>query len=532
VVTTTAVHSGSLIGPLRIAVFRWLWIAAVVSNIGTWMQTVGAQWLLLDQPGSATLVALVQTASSLPILLLAIPAGVLGEFVDKRRLLIAVQGFQTVVGLALALFAWAGLASPAVTLLLTFLLGAGSAVQGPAYQALVPEIVPRATLTDAAALSSIGVNIARAIGPALAGLLIAQLGVPFVFLLNALSFLFFMVVLLLWRTYDPVVHSREPFWGATVAGLRYTRNAPVVRRVLVRLALFIVPANALWALLPLVAQRQLHLDATGYGVLLAALGVGSVLGALVLPRARRMLGVNRATQLATALFAVCLILLALLPSLAAVLPVLLIAGVGWIWVIALLNGSIQSFLPAWVRSRGLSIYQIVFFGGTAAGAALCGVAAGLWGVVPVIITAGVLLALVAASQFVWPLLATEHIDRSPAPMPLPEATFIPPVASAATLVLVRYTVPDDTVDDFFHAMTLVEHTRRRTGASSWRLYADREEPGTYVEAFGVSSWDEHLRQHERLTGADAENLTRVNALASAEPSVTHLVAAAVGRRDR
>ncbi|MFF1633816.1 MFS transporter [Leifsonia sp. NPDC058248] len=530
--TTAAVHSGSLIGPLRIAVFRWLWIAAVVSNIGTWMQTVGAQWLLLDQPNSTTLVALVQTASSLPILLLAIPAGVLGEFVDKRRLLIAVQGFQTVVGLALALLAWAGLASPAVTLLLTFLLGAGSAVQAPAYQALVPEIVPRSSLTDAAALSSIGVNIARAIGPALAGLLIAQVGVPFVFLLNALSFLFFMLVLLLWRTYDPLVHSREPFWGATIAGLRYTRNAPVVRRVLMRLVLFIVPANALWALLPLVAQQQLHLDATGYGLLLAALGVGSVLGALLLPRGRRTLGVNRATQLATALFGVCLVLLAVLPSLAAVLPVLLVAGVGWIWVIALLNGSIQTFLPAWVRSRGLSIYQIAFFGGTAAGATLSGVAAGVWGVIPVIVGAGVLLALVAASQFVWPLLATEHIDRSPAPMPLPEATFIPAAASAATLVLVRYTVPPDRVDGFFHAMSLVEQTRRRTGARSWRLYAERELPDAFVEAFGVSSWDEHLRQHERLTGADDENLTRVKELSTTEPEVTHLVAAAVGRRDR
>ncbi|MET0990684.1 MAG: MFS transporter, partial [Glaciihabitans sp.] len=329
--------------PLKVKLFRALWIASLISSIGGWMQTVGAQWFLVENHSDAALVALIQTASAAPFLLLGIPSGVIGEFVNRRKLLIVVQAALVVIGVVLSVVTLVGGLTPWLLLAFTFLLGAGSAIQGPAYQALVPEIVSRPLIPSAAALSSIGVNIARSIGPAIAGLVVAALGIPFVFALNALSFAVFLVVLVAWRGYHPPARRPEPFIEATRAGIRYVWNAGVVRRVMVRLALFIVPASALWALLPLVAAQQLGLDSNGYGLLLAAVGVGSVGGAFVIPKARAALGANATVMIASAVFGVVIVVSALSQSLALTLVVLVFGGVGWIAVIASLNGSVQAF---------------------------------------------------------------------------------------------------------------------------------------------------------------------------------------------
>jgi MFS family permease len=522
-------HAPSALGPLRVKLFRALWTASLISSIGGWMQTVGAQWFLVENHSDAALVALIQTASAAPFLLLGIPAGVLGEFVNRRKLLIIVQASLVAIGVVLSIVTWVGGMTPALLLAFTFLLGAGSAVQGPAYQALIPEIVPREIIPSAAALSSIGVNIARSIGPALAGLAIASIGIPFVFALNAVSFAVFLVVLVSWRGYTAPVHRAEPFIEATRAGLRYVWNAGVVRRVLVRLALFIVPASALWALLPLVASSQLALDSNGYGLLLGAIGVGSVGGAFVIPKARAKLGANVTVMIASGAFGATIVLTAISQSLPLTLAVLVVGGVAWIAVIASLNGSVQAFLPSWVRSRGLSVYQLVLFGSTAGGSAVAGGVAQAVGVIPTSVGAGIVVIVVAASQLVWPLMSTAGKERATVSVPLtdvPPVDDVPPIPisdTAETLVLVRYTVPAAARDAFVAQMQLVHHTRRRTGARRWELYNDREHPDVVVEAFSVGSWREHLSQHEeRLTGYDQGVLDTARSFATGAPVVQHL----------
>jgi len=530
--STTAPPSSaavSSLAPLKVKLFRALWTASLISSIGGWMQTVGAQWFLVEHHSDAAIVALIQTASAAPFLLLGIPAGVLGEFVNRRRLLIAVQSSLVAIGVVLSVVTWVGGLTPALLLAFTFLLGAGSAIQGPAYQALVPEIVPREVIPSAAALSSIGVNVARSIGPALAGLAIAGLGIPFVFALNALSFAVFLVVLISWRGYTPPAHRPEPFIEATRAGLRYVWNAGLVRRVLVRLALFIVPASALWALLPLVASAQLGLDSNGYGLLLGAIGIGSVGGAFVIPRARARLGANVTVMIASAVFGAVIVVSAVSTSLPLTLAVLLFGGVGWIAVIASLNSSVQAFLPGWVRSRGLSVYQLVLFGATAAGSALIGAIAQAAGVVPTSVGAGVVVIVVAATQLLWPLMSTADKERGVVSIPL---TDVPPVDDVApmsisdaaeTLVQIRYHVQPANRAAFVAQMQLVRRSRRRTGARQWELYDDREAQNVIVEVFSVGSWREHLSQHEdRMTGFDQSELDTARGLATGAPQVQHL----------
>jgi MFS family permease len=521
--------TGGALGPLRVAVFRALWLAVLVSNVGSWMQTVGAQWLLVDEHASPAVVALVQTASSVPVLLLGIPAGVLAEFVDRRRLLIAVQACQVVAGVVLTVLTAVGAMTPALLLVMTFIVGAASAVQLPAYQALVPETVPRRMIRDAAALSSIGVNIARAVGPAVAGLVIARAGVPFVFGANVVSFLVFLVVLVGWRGYEPPVVHAEPFLDATRAGLRYVRNSVVMRQVLLQLALVMVPANALWALLPLVASGHLHLSANGYGLLLAALGAGSVGGAFLMPSVRGVLGTSHIVLVASAVFGLTMVAVVLVTTLWVVLPLLVLAGIAWIGVVTTLNGTTQAFLPVWVRARGLSVYQLVLFGSTAVGSALAGAVASWVGVTTVMWAAGALTVLTGVRLLLRPLPRTDQ-DRSAASMPL---TDLPPVladtddpaADRRTVVLVRYTVAAGEVAAFVPVMDLLGRSRRRTGATTWGLFEDPTAPGTYTETFTVRSWREHVDQHEaRLTGHDRSLLDRAHAFSDPPPVVEHLLA--------
>jgi MFS family permease len=265
--------------PLGQPIFRALWLAVLFSNVGTWMQTVGAQLLLVDEPRASTLVSLVQTASTLPVALLALPGGVLADSFDRRRMLLAVQSYMAAVGVTLTALTAFGQMRPPVLLLLTFALGVGTALTAPTYQALIPELVPRSQLASASALGAVSMNLARAIGPAVAGLLISRVGTAAVFGINAVSFVVFSLVLLLWRREQvEEAGQRERFGPALRAGSRYVRHSPVVRRLLLRVLLFLVPAVVVWALLPLVATDGLGLGPSGYGVLLAALGIGAQSG--------------------------------------------------------------------------------------------------------------------------------------------------------------------------------------------------------------------------------------------------------------
>jgi MFS family permease len=258
--------------------FRWLWFGVLVSWIGTWMQSVGAQWLVVDAPNAPVLVSLVQAASTLPVMLLAFPGGVLADSFDRRWLLLSVQGYVFTVGVLLAVLTAAGHMPPALLIVFTFALGAAVAVQQPAWGATIPELVPRPQLRAASSMDLISVNVTRAVGPALAGVVIAHLGgVPVVFALNAASVGVLAVALLAWRRPQPGAQSRERFAPALRAGGRYVWHEPVVRRILLRASLFVIPAMALWALLPLIASRHLGVGADGFGALFGALGVGAVL---------------------------------------------------------------------------------------------------------------------------------------------------------------------------------------------------------------------------------------------------------------
>ncbi|MEU2613715.1 MFS transporter [Micromonospora sp. NPDC007271] len=517
--------------PLRTAVYRSLWLALLGANIGTWMQTVGAQWLLIHQPGASTLVALVQTASLLPVLLLALPAGALADTFDRRHLLISVQLFLVVVATGLTLLTAAGRMPPALLLTLTFAFGVGQALTLPAWASVIPELVPREQLRAASALGSISVNMARAIGPAVAGVLIARVGVAPVFAFNAVAFLVFALTLAGWRPGDArAVEVPERFTAALRAGGRYVRHSPTVRRLLRRALVFVIPASALWALLPLVASRRLGLNSSGYGVLLAALGLGAILGGLLLSWIRTRITANQFLLLAGALYGGTLFVVASVRIVPVVLVALLPAGLAWVVVLANVNAEIQLFLPGWVRARGLAVYQVVQGGGQAVGAFVWGVVADVGGLVLAFVVAAVLMLVGAVTSQLWPLPDLRGLTRDPAVYRPPMALALQPDPRVGpVLVVVTYRVRAEREAQFLAAMDHVRGSRQRSGAMRWGLFRTGETPHEFAEVFLVPSWDEHLRQHGgRLTEADQRAEDRARELADGEPEVRHLLPAGAG----
>ncbi|MFF0292595.1 MFS transporter [Kitasatospora sp. NPDC004614] len=513
--------------PFGEKVFRALWIAQFVSNVGGWMQTVGAQWLLVGH--GAGLVSLVQVASGLPVLLLALPAGALADLVDRRRLLLVGQAAMAAVATVLAVLALLGVLGPWQLLLLTFLLGCLSALNGPAWQAVQPSLVPREQLRQASALGAVNMNVARAVGPALGGLLVAAAGVGWTFALNALSFLGILVVLL--RRFPdeqaPVrERQREQALAALRAGGRYVRRAPGVRRILLRCALFVPGAAALWALLPVVAVQRLGLGSSGYGLLLAAVGVGAVAGAGVLPQLSARLRGNGVLALSGLLTAGALLVVALAGNTVLVSLALVWAGAAWIWGLSTLSAALQLELPNWVRARAVAFYLLVFQGGNALGALVWGQLAQYAGLLIALTVPAALLALGALSLRQLPLLDAEVDPSLSDSWPEPRLTVEPAAADGPVLVSVEYRVADGAAEAFVRAMDEVEASRRRTGAVSWGLYQDGAEPTKFVEVFTVASWAEHRAQHhERWTGVDHAFERTARALVTGEPVVTHAVTA-------
>jgi MFS family permease len=513
--------------PLRIGVFRALWLAVLVSNVATWMQTVGAQWLLVSQPHAPILVALVQTADYLPDVAFGLVGGVLADTFDRRRLLMAIQAFLVITGAALAGLTFAGQMPPALLLTFTFLIGCGSVVVLPAYQALVPDLVPRAQLHSASALSSISINIARAAGPAIAGVVIAQAGVGAVFALNTAMYLLFLVVLVVWRPPTSTTPGRrERFIAALRAGGRYVRYAPVVRRILLRSALFLVPASALWSLLPLIASRRLALGADGYGLLLGALGVGAIAGVVILARARARLSINALLAASGIVFAAALAVVVLISNAIVVLVVLLLAGMAWVAFLSTVNAELQLFLPAWVRARGLSVYQMVLFGAQGFGALAWGVIAEPIGIVPTFLIAAAVMIAGVATMRVWPIIDTSGMDRSTVQYWAdPRLAVDADPEDGPVVVRTVYTVAPEKEEGFLRAMERVRLSRLRTGATRWGLFRDAEAPQKFVELFTVPSWEEHLRQHsDRLTGTDQQYEEEAQAFSDPQEETSHLIA--------
>ncbi len=521
--------------PLRAGSFRALWLAALVGLTGVWFQTVGAQWLLVSSPHASILVSLVQVATTLPYVLFGLVAGVLADILDRRLILITVQVTVAGLGAVLAALTFADRMPPALLLLLVFMLGTGAALGTPAYQSLVPELVPRDEIPAAAALNSISINVARALGPAIAGVLVATAGVGTTFTVAAATALFYAVMVALWHPTRPARPRPERFVPALRAGSRYVRNAPVVRRILLRAGLFLVPASSLFALLPLIASHRLGLGSGGYGLLLAALGLGAIAGALVLPRVRARVSINALVTLASGFYALVLAAVALLHDAVPVLLLLVPAGVAWVVVLSTLNASLQLFLPTWVRGRSLAVYTIVLFGSQALGALVFGALADLLGLVQALLIAAGSAAIAAASIRIWPFLDTSGMDRSTVVFwPEPQlASDIDANNGAPITVTISYRVPPANQRPFVDAMSRVRGSRLRTGAISWALYRDGEHDDTFIELFIVPSWEEHLRQHhERLTGTDRDYQQHATALSEGEPVVAHLLDIDVPRADK
>jgi predicted MFS family arabinose efflux permease/quinol monooxygenase YgiN len=511
-------------------VFRLLWIAQFASNVGTWMQTVGEQWLLVGH--GALLVTLVQVASGAPVLLFALPAGVFADLWDRRRLLIGAQLAMAVLATVQAVLAWTGHLPPAALLGITFLLGCGAALNMPAWQAIQPSLVSRDQLPQASALGAVNMNTARALGPALGGVLVAAAGAGWTFALNAVSFLGIAAVLAQWRpTLTPrrADQEREHVLAAMRAGSRYVRHTPRVRRILLRGALFAPGAAGLWALLPVVAHRRLGLGSSGYGLLLGAVGLGAVAGALLLPRVRRGRSTGRLLAGSGAVFGAVLITLAGTHSPAVAAAALICAGVVWIVALSTLNASMQLTLPSWVRARGMASYLAVFQGGQAIGALGWGLIADWAGLVPALAGAAGFLLLGAVSVRWWPPLDRIPPDPSPADTwSQPSLTLEPAPSDGPVLVLAEYSLDlsDPTSGDAFRvAMSDVERSRRSTGATSWGLYQDAADPGRFVETYTVASWAEHLAQHhDRYTGLDHEFEVRARRLLAEPPRIRHALA--------
>jgi MFS family permease len=515
-------------GPLREPLFRALWIAAVASNVGTWMEDVGEAWLMTSLSDSTLLVALVETAGSLPILLLAVPAGAFADLIDRRRLLLITQVWMLVVATTLGILTIAGLTTPWLLLALAFALGLGAAVNGPAWEAITPELVAREDLSTAVTLGAVAFNLARAIGPALGGLLVAALGSGSVFLLNAASFLGVIFTLTRWRRIGEKSNlPPEHLLGAMRAGIRYVRHTAALQSVLVRAASFILCASALWALLPLVARRSLGLNAAGYGVLLGCLGVGGVTGATLLPRVKQSVSTNALAVAATLIFAGVTIVVAYVHSVVLVGGSLFIGGIAWISLLSTFNVAAQTTTAAWVRARVLSIYMLVFFGGWAVGSAFWGWLAGRVGIATTLLFAAIGLVVGLVSGVRFSLKSGEDLDLTPsAHWPEPRVQTQPQSQTGPVLVTIEYQIDPGNAQVFMQAARALGEIKRRDGAFYWNLFRDTADPGRFVETFIVDSWDEHARQHGRITRADREVEDRVQSyhMGSWPPKISHLIA--------
>ena len=515
--------------PFRFLTFTVLWAATVVSNIGTWMQNAAASWLMTSLNPDPFIVSLVQVATSLPLFLFALPAGALADIVDRRRLLIGVQVAVTVLVAAFGVLVWVGRATPLFLLTFSFLAATAAALILPAWQSIVPQLVPREQLQPAVALNSVGLNVSRAVGPALAGIIIAAWGLAAPFWINAVTTLGVIAALIWWHPRDEGETRHLPaeqFHRAIAAGLRYARHNPHLRATLIRAAGFFIFASAYWALLPLVARNQIAGGPKLYGILLGAIGVGAVCAAFALPWLKRRLGADRLVAGGTIGTAVALVLFALAKEPAVALAASLVAGVSWIAILATINVSAQVALPSWVRGRGLSIFGTVMFGSLTLGSALWGKVATLTSlpVAHLIAAAGATLAV----PLLWSQKLQTGADLDLAPsMHWPAPVLLPNIEPdrGPVLVTVEYLVRPQDRDEFLAAIAKLAGERRRDGAFDWGVYEDTAREGRFVENFKVDSWIEHMRQHERVTQADRELQESVNRFQiSGAPTVTHLIA--------
>jgi len=528
-------EGSSAFAPLGVALFRDRWVASTVSSLGTWMQDTAGTWLMTVLTTSPLLIALMQTAASLPVLILGLLAGATADIYERRRLLIFWQCWMLGSVAILAVLTFMGVVSPITLLLCTFMLNIGSAMNNPAWQAIVPELVPREDIPAAVTLNAASNNIARAVGPALGGLMIAAFmradtGAGWVFALNSASFAGVIYILWRWKR-TPIYKSALPaerIAGSVRSGLRYLRYSPSLQGPLIRAFTFTFFVSSVWALLALVAKHDMHRQgAMGYGILNGSLGIGAVIGATTLARIRRRIDADKLLALTGVYYVATMLILAYVHIPAVAIIILIGAGFCWTSTMSTLNVSVQLSVPGWVYARALGAYLMTFQGGMALGSVTWGMIAEHSSTKTSLLCAAIGLAISI------PLTSRIHILKGELPdltpykwkRPIPNLATTPDPDDGPVRISIDYRIPIEHYAEFTHVIHPLEGVRLRGGAVRWGIYRDAADPEHLNETFVMESWLDYLRSRERMTAADQAIRERVWALHHGPdtPHITHQI---------
>ena len=514
--------------PLRRPVFRLLWGTWLTANICMWMNEVAAAWLMTTLTTSPVMVALVQSASVLPVVLFGLPSGALADILNRRRWFMFTQFWVAANALILCVVLAADAMTAPLLLWLTFGNGIGLAMRWPVYAAIVPELVPRSELPTAIALNGIAMNTSRIIGPIVAGALIASFGTGYVFLLNAVLSLAAGLVIMRWQLEpNSSVLPGERFFGAMRVGFQYVAQSLLMRSLLLRIAIFFLQSTALLALLPLVAKRMPAGGAWTYTFLLASLGLGAIATAFFLPRLRVLITRDRLLRDGTLVQAFAMVAVGFAPNVWIAMPAMMLAGAAWLAVVNTLTVASQLSLPDWVRARGMSLYMMTMMAATSAGAAVWGQVASMIDVAWTFVAAaatGIALMLLAGRLHT---MSMEQQDLTPARiLKEPVPAFPVEHQMGPVMVTVDYRIDPARAAEFATVMRESRANRLQMGALSWGLFQDTSEPGHYIEYFLDESWADHLRRFDRFTAADADLRERRYAfhVGAEQPKVTRYIA--------
>ncbi len=517
-------QTSGLLHPLRTTVFRNLIVADVVSDIGTFMQSVGAAWLMVSLNAGPLYVALIQTASSLPFFIFALPAGAIGDIADRRKLILFTETWMACFATVLTVVTITGRITPLLLLILTFALSAGDAFESPTWRAVLPELVGKDDLASAAALNGIEFNLARAVGPALAGFVIAAWNVATAFAINAASFVGVLFVIVRWkRPPRKRTTPRETLGGATAAAIRYVRYSPEIRTLFLRSGSVMFFASGFLALLPSLAHHLSKSPLT-YGVLLGCFGFGAVVGATMMQRGRARWSSEAIISTGVVLFGLSTMAAGTAHTLPWLLVTMLTGGASWLVFISLFNVIVLNQTPDWVRARVLAVSLLIVQGAMAGGSAVWGALAARIGISETLICSGVGI-LASASLAFFFKLPDAPADLTPlvhGKTPTILSTDVTDAESGPILVTVEYVVQPGKEEKFLKAVHKRERLRRRDGAYRWGIFRDLGSIDRYVETFLVDSWAEHLRQHERSTQADRVVEEQIYKFVTGTPTVRHM----------
>jgi MFS family permease len=527
--------SSSGLSPLKYNAFRAIWLAAIASNIGSLMEAVGESWLMTSLVASSLIVALTWASDSLSITALALPAGALADIVDRRKLLIVSQSWMLAIALILAIVTLAGFISPAILLVLIFLLGLGEAISTPAFSPFLLGTVPRSEIRSAITLNGVALNIGRGIGPAIGGIIVAAIGPAAVFVLNSLSFAGIVIVLLRIKSSSKQTEetSRLPaerMFGAMRAGLRYVRNSPSIHGVFVRATAFAISSSALPALLPSLSRFTLRLDSSGYGILFGLFGVGAIIGGIIIvPRAIKKISPDNLVVIATAIFSVSYMILGSIHNLIALYAAMVLAGIAQLMAFSSCTYVLYRGLPNWVMSRVASVYQLVLQATIVSGTILWGATADKLGIRIALVITGIVLATGLITKLKFPLHAGGggEVDVSPSMhWPEPALVIAPELEHGPVLVQIEYKIDPTRQYEFALTMKDLGSIRKRDGAFFWGIFRHDIYQDVFIESFLIESWAEHLRQHERITIADRLVEDRVLSfhIGNKPPVVSHFIA--------